>query len=241
MASRRPRVDEQFCPSCRAIVNEQAPYCPDCGQPINPENEPGEAAGGDEDIDIAYETIDEKRRRRAERAKEVGSSVAQDATSFAPRIKSASLWVVGLFLLLGGVGSLGSPEMSPIAGIPLAVIGLVLLPPVHGLVGRNATPLSFGSRRVVKEDSVVNPTEPCAACAGTIDEGVERRRVKQFLFFGGAVSSNEQGRLVYCRSCARGEVVRNRDEKAAVSADTEEKLEQDQKSLNDSSAPNEPE
>lgn len=231
MANRKPGFDEQFCPSCRAIVNERAPYCPDCGHPINPENKPGKSAGGTEDVNIGYETIDEKRQKRAEKAKKVGSSLA-------PMVKSTSLWVVGLFFLLGGVGSLGSPEMSPIAGVPLAIIGLVLLPPVHGLVGRDADPLSFGSRRIVKKNSVANHTEPCAACAGTIDDGVERKRIKQFLFFGGAISSSEQGRLVYCQSCARGEIAHTRDEEPTVSESTQEGSDKDRKALNDNSVPN---
>lgn len=217
MSDRKPRFDEQFCPSCRTIVNEQAPYCPDCGHPINPESYPDETGGGTRNVEIGYETIDEKRQRQKEKAKDIGGSVMEESDSLTPIVKSASLWVVGLFLLLGGVGSLGSPELSPVTGVPLAVIGLVFLPPVHGLVGRDADPLSFGSQRTVEENSVINATEPCVACAGKIDEGVERRRVEQFLVFGGAVSSKEQGRLVYCQSCARGETTHIRDNNTEAS------------------------
>lgn len=223
MADRKPGFNEQFCPSCGAIANERAPYCPDCGHPISPENEPGGAGSESGDVDIGYETIDERRQRQKEKAKEIGDSIIQESDSVAPAVKSVSLWAVGLFFLLGGVGSLTSPGLSPVVGIPLAAVGVVLLPPVHGLVGRDADPLAFGSRGVVEESSVSSATEPCAACAGRVENGVERKRVKQFLVFGGAISSNDEGRLVYCQDCARGRVEHTKGEQPAVSDETQER------------------
>jgi len=212
MPEKKPGFDEQFCPSCGDIVNEKAPYCPGCGHPINPNNQGSKETTETGDIDIGYETIEEKRKRRAEKAKEVGETVVQNSSSVPPIVKSAALWVVGLFVLLAGLGSFGSPETSPIVGIPIVLIGFLLLPPIHGLIGRDADPLSFGSQRIVEERSVVNPDQPCVACASPVDEGVERERVKQFLVFGGAISSNIEGQSIYCQSCARGEVTHVRDD-----------------------------
>lgn len=211
MSDRKPGFDEQFCPSCGDIVNEQAPHCPGCGHPINPGDRKNKTNTGTGEVEIGYDTIEEKRKQRAEKAKEISGTVVQNSSSVVPIIKSAALWTVGLFFFLGGLGSFGSPELSPVVGVPLLFIGLLLLPPIHGLIGRDADPFSFGSRRTVEEHSVINPDRPCVACASPVDKGVKRDRVKQFLIFGGSISSNVEGQSIYCQSCAQGEVMHTTD------------------------------
>ncbi|MFC7057655.1 hypothetical protein [Halovenus salina] len=226
MSGKKPGFDEQFCPSCGDIANEQAPYCPSCGHPISPDKQGDKATTETGDVEIGYETIEEKRKQRAEKAKEVSETVVENSGSVVPMVKSAVLWIVGLFLFLGGLGSFSSPELSPVVGVPLLFIGLLLLPPVHGLIGRDDDPFSFGPRRTVEEHSVINPDQPCVACASPVEEGVKRDRVKQFVIFGGAISSNIEGESIYCQNCARGEITHIKDDSPISPDETQRKSNQ---------------
>lgn len=188
MPNRKPGVNEQFCPSCGTIINKEAPYCPDCGQPINPQQTVTESS---DDVEIGYETERERRERQAENAKQV-----------VPLLKSGVLWAVGILLVLAGAGAFIPPESNPVGGMVAVLFGFIFLPPVHGLIGKDANPLAFGSRRTVKEKKVTNSGAPCASCGGSISDGVERTRIKQYLVFGGAIHSENKGKLIYCQDCA---------------------------------------
>lgn len=188
MPNRKPGVDEQFCSSCGTIINKDAPYCPDCGQPINPRQTVTESSG---DVEIGYETERERRERQAENAKQA-----------VPLLKSGVLWAVGILLVLAGVGAFIPPESNPVGGMVAVLFGFVFLPPVHGLVGKDEDPLTFGSRRTVKEKKVTSSGTPCVSCGGSISDGVKRTRIKQYLVFGGAIYSENKGELIYCQDCA---------------------------------------
>lgn len=205
MTERKPGHDEQFCPACGDIVNEQAPHCPGCGHPINPDERGQSGATPAGETDIGYETLDEKRERQVELVKEIGGTVAEGSGSPGTLLKRLALWIFGLIFLLAGIGALLEP--SPGAGVVLLLVGLLALPPVHSLIGRDASIDTFGSRRIVEERAVTDADRPCAACARPVEEGVERTRVEQFLVFGGAVSYTVQGQSTYCSECARGEGV----------------------------------
>lgn len=200
-------INEQFCPSCGAIANENAPHCPDCGQPINPQQTVTES---NNDVEIGYETEHEKRERQINAAKQA-----------VPLLKSGVLWIIGIFLILGGIGFFVPPESYPLAGAVAVIFGVVFLPPVHRLVGKDADPLTFGSRRTVREKTVTDPKTPCASCAGSIDRGVKRTRVKQYLAFGGEISSENNGELVYCQGCARSAETTKTEQSVSSSEHTE--------------------
>jgi hypothetical protein len=188
MSNQKPGVHEQFCPSCGTIANENAPHCPDCGHPINVQQTVTEPSN---DVEIGYETEREKRERRIESAKQA-----------APLLKSGVLWAVGIFLVLGGIGAFIPPESYPVSGVIIVLFGFVFLPPVHNFVGKDAGPFTFGSRRIVKEKTLTDSNTPCASCAGSISDGIKRTRVKQYLVFGGAIRSENNGELIYCQDCA---------------------------------------
>lgn len=189
MSENKPGVDEQFCPSCRAVVNQRAPYCPDCGHPISPENEAG-ATGG------------VSRQSPAEPATPTVGADDSSARAWGNVAKRAGLLLVSVLFFFASLGALLPGEGEPVE----PVSGAVYLAIAVGCLGVLYWFTETGRTRTVEERSVVDPPEPCSACAAPVAEGVERERVTETVLFDSTLSRSTDGRSVYCRTCARGKV-----------------------------------
>lgn len=102
---REKGADEVFCRSCGSAIKESAEICPECGVK-NHAYDPPKASGGSTDSQTFFDKH--------------GSKIA---------------WVVGIFLLLGGLGYLAELGTSPVRAIVgggiIMASGAFALPPVR--------------------------------------------------------------------------------------------------------------
>ncbi|WP_276253430.1 zinc ribbon domain-containing protein [Halomontanus rarus] len=117
--------------------------------------------------------------------------------------------------------------------IILALSGTSSLSPVRRRLEKRQSITDNGWTRSVRERSVVNPDETCAACAGHVGRGVERTYSTEFAVLGVPLTTDERGTNYYCRRCANGEVPMAKPDPDSDS-DSDSELESESESDTDS-------
>ncbi|WP_425491922.1 zinc ribbon domain-containing protein [Natrinema longum] len=156
----------------------------------------------------AYRYVDGA-ERTVLRAEPVGRDEPDDVTTdsnLLPRASAAFAWLLaGLTVALGvqlGPSAVGLVLFA--LALALAVAGTIVLPSVSRRLEARHSVLTNGRTHTVDERTVAAPEEPCAACAGPVDCGLERSYRSEVCVLGVPVTATG-GRNYYCRQCANAE------------------------------------
>lgn len=113
---------------------------------------------------------------------------------------------LALLLVCFGLAMIVSPLLGvTVFGVcALVAVGLVF-PPVRRRLAQRRSVTTFGRARVTDERVVDQPHTPCSVCASPVNTGVERTYGTRSYIAGIPISAHEDGKNVYCRSCANGD------------------------------------
>lgn len=164
-----------------------------------------------------YYSNAERRVLWADQADRSNESAARARDSAHGAVESSSSGSLGttILLWLGALIMVAAAQASATilwtvifgaVAIILALSGTSSLSPVRRRLEKRQSITDNGWTRSVRERSVVNPDESCAACAGHVGRGVKRTYSKEFAVLGVPLTTDERGTNYYCRQCANGEV-----------------------------------
>ncbi|QCW02179.1 zinc ribbon domain-containing protein [Natrinema pallidum] len=128
-----------------------------------------------------------------------------DSTLFRRGLAVLGWLLAALTVAIGvqlGVSAVGLGLFALALGLAIAVTSV--LPSVSGRLENRHSVLTNGRTHTVDDRTVVAPDDPCAACAGPIDRGLERRYRAEVCVLGVPVTATG-GRNYYCRQCANAE------------------------------------
>jgi RNA polymerase subunit RPABC4/transcription elongation factor Spt4 len=191
-----PAHDEQFCPTCGAVIKEQAQLCPECGA-----DNDGTANGPSR---FHYcESCGAQMESNPELCPQCG--VRQRSAQSGLDGATVMLWVVGVLAILWGFLSMVPPDVNVPGGLFALVVGTLALPAVHqrlGDVERRHSLTTFGTVKSVEKYPVARYEGRCATCDGPVADGIRREYAEEFVLFGVVLSTEESGSNVYCENCA---------------------------------------
>nr|WP_242509240.1 zinc ribbon domain-containing protein [Natrinema altunense] len=156
----------------------------------------------------AYRYVDGT-ERTVVRAESVDTARPDDTTTDSTLFRrgfAALGWVLAALTVAIGI-QLGASAVGLglfVLALGLAIAATSVLPSVSRRLENRHSVLTNGRTHTVDDRSVVAPDEPCAACTGPIDRGLERRYRAELCILGVPVTATG-GRNYYCRQCANAE------------------------------------
>lgn len=190
--------DEIFCRHCGEAVKEQAELCPSCGV----RNDPSVTG---ESPYVYCQSCGEQIKSEAEICPECGvkngivGGAGSTSGSSGDTVRIVSM-VFGAILLLAGFGALTDGDLA--SGAFLLVVGTALLPQVRDRISVEYSLTRVGYVSDTREFDVRDARTPCVACQQSVDEGVAREYARKFVLFGVPLYTDNEGRNVYCNTCA---------------------------------------
>jgi len=140
------------------------------------------------------------------RANEVVTPGDDYPTPGASTDRSLRPYVAGIFLFLLGVYVIATSLTdvgSLLFGVGLALVSLLVFPPVRERLRDRHPPTTVGPTRTTEQRAVSGTNQLCSVCHDTVKEGVVREYEEEYVVAGIPLFTTEAGENWYCRSCHR--------------------------------------